>query len=93
MSAERQDFYYLRLSKEDGDVEEGSADESCSITSQRDCIKRYLREHRFPEDEFEETPSGHPLMSHRWDNIVEIVDDGYSGTKIGRASCRERVSA
>jgi site-specific DNA recombinase len=40
MSAEKQDFYYLRLSKEDGDIEEGSAEESCSVISQRDCIKR-----------------------------------------------------
>ena len=54
MSAEKQDFYYLRLSKEDGDIEEGSAEESCSITSQRDCIKRYLQEHCFQADEFEE---------------------------------------
>lgn len=54
MSAERQDFYYLRLSKEDGDIEKGSAEESCSITSQRDCIKRYLQEHHFSEEVFEE---------------------------------------
>ena len=53
MSAERQDFYYLRLSKEDGDIEEGSIEESCSITSQRDCIKRYLQDRRLPVEEFE----------------------------------------
>lgn len=88
MSAERQDFYYLRLSKEDGDIEEGSAEESCSITSQRDCIKRYLREHRFPEDEFEEivddgysgTSMNRPGM--RW--LLNLVEAGKVGTIIVR---------
>ena len=54
MSAEKQDFYYLRLSKEDGDIEEGSAEESCSVISQRDCIKWLLLKHCFQADEFEE---------------------------------------
>ena len=92
MSAEKQDFYYLRLSKEDGDIEEGSAEESCSITSQRDCIKRYLQEHRFQADKFEETPSGRPLMFPRWDNIVEIADDGYSGTSMNRPGMRRLLN-
>ena len=32
---ELMDISYVRLSKEDGDVEDGSIDESCSIQSQR----------------------------------------------------------
>ena len=37
---ELMDISYVRLSKEDGDVEDGSIDESCSIQSQRTCIKQ-----------------------------------------------------
>ena len=36
---ERIDISYLRLSKEDGDSEDGSMEESCSIQSQRICVK------------------------------------------------------
>lgn len=43
MQDERLDYAYYRLSKEDGDVEEGTAEESCSIASQRTCVNRYLR--------------------------------------------------
>ena len=48
------DFYYLRLSKEDGDKETGTSEESCSISSQRKCIKDYLRANGFPVDNFQE---------------------------------------
>lgn len=92
MSVPKQDFCYLRLSKEDGDTEEGSAEESCSIASQRDCIKRYLQEHRFFTDEFEEPPSGDPSMFPGWDNIEEIVDDGYSGTSMNRPGMRRLLN-
>lgn len=51
---EKLDIYYLRLSKEDGDVESGAADESCSISSQRKCIHRYLKDRGFIPQEFEE---------------------------------------
>lgn len=36
-------FAYLRLSKEDGDVTDGSVEESQSIGSQRACISQYLK--------------------------------------------------
>ncbi len=88
MSAERQDFYYLRLSKEDGDIEEGSAEESCSITSQRDCIKRYLREHRFPEDGFEEIVddgySGTSMNRPGMSRLLKLVEEGKVRTIIVR---------
>lgn len=45
MQAEKLNIEYYRLSKEDGDVEEGSSEESCSITSQRTCVGRYIRQH------------------------------------------------
>ncbi len=47
-------IYYLRLSKEDGDVEAGTAEESFSIGSQRTCIHRYIRSLGMNPDEFEE---------------------------------------
>ena len=37
------DIYYLRLSKEDGDVTDGTETESCSIHSQRTCIHHYIQ--------------------------------------------------
>lgn len=51
---ERMDISYLRLSKEDGDVEDGSIDESCSIQSQRTCIKQYLHRNGFSVDRLSE---------------------------------------
>lgn len=45
---------YLRLSKEDGDTEAGSIEESCSIQSQRACIKKYLQEHGLQAEDFSE---------------------------------------
>lgn len=41
MPDSRKDYMYLRLSKEDGDVEEGTVEESYSIASQRTCILQY----------------------------------------------------
>lgn len=64
---ELMDISYVRLSKEDGDVEDGSIDESCSIQSQRTCIKQYLRSNGLSVD-----------------RLLEIVDDGYSGTTMNR---------
>nr|WP_296838792.1 hypothetical protein [uncultured Marvinbryantia sp.] len=43
MQDNRKDYMYLRLSKEDGDVEEGNAEVSNSIISQRVCIQQYLK--------------------------------------------------
>lgn len=88
MSAERQDFYYLRLSKEDGDIEEGSAEESCSITSQRDCIKRYLQEHHFSEEVFEEIAddgySGTSMNRPGMRRLLNLVEAGKVRTIIVR---------
>lgn len=42
MQEEQLDIYYLRLSKEDGDVEAGTAEESMSIASQRRCIEQFV---------------------------------------------------
>lgn len=88
MSAEKQDFYYLRLSKEDGDIEEGSAEESCSITSQRDCIKRYLQEHHFSEEVFEEIAddgySGTSMNRPGMRRLLNLVEAGKVRTIIVR---------
>ncbi len=54
MPSEKLDIAYLRLSKEDGDVETGAAEESCSIRSQRACIGQFLREQKLDIDAFEE---------------------------------------
>lgn len=48
------DIIYLRLSLEDGDVADGTAEESCSIQSQRTCIYRYLKEKGISTDAVEE---------------------------------------
>lgn len=88
MLAEKQDFYYLRLSKEDGDTEEGSAEESCSITSQRDCIKRYLQEYHFSADEFEEIVddgySGTSMNRPGMRRLLSLVENGKVRTIIVR---------
>mgnify|MGYP000061838533 CR=1 FL=1 len=54
MLSKKREFYYLRLSKEDGDKENGSDEESYSITSQRKCIKNFLKKNGFFSDNFEE---------------------------------------
>lgn len=59
---------YLRLSREDGDVEGGSVQESCSIASQRQCLQSYIASQ----------PDLVPLA------FEEIVDDGCSGTSMRR---------
>ena len=65
----RRKLCYLRISQEDGDVANGSADESVSIQSQRLCISRYLL--------------NHPEIGN-YDDFEELVDDGYSGTNFRR---------
>lgn len=52
---------YLRLSEEDG---RELRDESNSITSQREILKQYVKQHA----ELADCP------------VVEFCDDGYSGT-------------
>jgi DNA invertase Pin-like site-specific DNA recombinase/uncharacterized small protein (DUF1192 family) len=48
------DAYYLRLSLADGDVTDGTMEESCSITSQRRCVQQYISERTDLGDEFRE---------------------------------------
>ena len=48
------DICYLRLSQEDGDRVDGPAGESCSIASQRQCIRDYLERHGFDAAGFTE---------------------------------------
>lgn len=69
MQYSKQDIAYLRLSLEDGDVATGDSAESCSITSQRQCIQAFA-------DKYSDVPS----------DLVEYVDDGYSGTSMERPS-------
>lgn len=61
---------YLRLSVEDLDTLNGEKDESNSISNQRDLLHDYLKSHK----EFEGC------------TVVELCDDGYSGTNTERPS-------
>lgn len=54
MRDNRMNTYYLRLSLEDGDVAEGDLEESCSITSQRLCVKQFLDAHSSLGTNFQE---------------------------------------
>ena len=88
MSVETQDYYYLRLSKEDGDTEDGTAEESCSITSQRDCIQRFLYENHFSSDDFEEIVddgySGTSMNRPGMRKLLNLVESGKVRTIIVR---------
>lgn len=88
MQAEKKDYYYLRLSKEDGDVEEGAVEESCSIQSQRVCIQRYLKEHGFSLDSFEELAddgfSGTNMNRPGIRKLLRLVEEGKVRTIIVR---------
>lgn len=67
---------YLRLSLEDDIDERAPKDESNSITSQREIILRYIREH---ED----------LQDYK---TIEFMDDGYSGTNFDRPNVQKMLS-
>lgn len=81
-------FYYLRLSKEDGDKETGTAEESCSIASQRKCIKDFLREKGFPADDFQEIVddgySGTDMNRPGMQRLLKMVEKGQVRTIIVR---------
>lgn len=85
---EQVDIIYLRLSLEDGDVADGTAEESCSIQSQRTCIHQFLKEHGIPSDSVEEiVDDGHsgtnlnrPGMQH----LLRMVERGQVRTIIVR---------
>ena len=54
MQTNQLDYYYLRLSLEDGDTENGSIKESCSISSQRMCIRQFINKNIGNADDFVE---------------------------------------
>lgn len=88
MLAEKKDYYYLRLSKEDGDVEDGTVEESCSIQSQRACIQRYLKDQSFLDDTFEELVddgfSGTNMNRPGIRQLLRLVEEGKVRTIIVR---------
>lgn len=88
MLDERLDYYYSRLSKEDGDTEDGSVEESCSISSQRACIQRYIRENFSSETEFEEISddgfSGTNMNRPGIQKLLRLVEAGKVRTIIVR---------
>ena len=85
---ERMDILYLRLSKEDGDAEDGSIDESCSIQAQRTCIKQYLRSKGFSVEHFSEIIddgySGTTMERPGMNRLIKLVGSGKVRTIIVR---------
>lgn len=85
---ERMDISYLRLSKEDGDVEDGSIDESCSIQSQRTYIKQYLHRNGFSVDRLSEIIddgySGTTMNRPGMNRLIKLVESGKVRTIIVR---------
>lgn len=82
------DIYYLRLSKEDGDVTEGNEEESCSIQSQRTCIRRYLMENRLHPENFLEIRddgySGTTMNRPGMNQLLGLVQQGRVRTIVVR---------
>lgn len=82
------DFYYLRLSKEDGDKESGTAEESCSIASQRKCIKDYLKAKGFTVNSFQEIVddgySGTDMNRPGMQQLLKMVEKGQVRTIVVR---------
>ncbi len=88
MQFEGQDIAYMRLSKEDGDVETGAVEESCSIGSQRACIRRFLQEQGFGIDAFEEIIddgySGTNMSRPGMNRLLRMVEAGKVRTIVVR---------
>lgn len=84
----RKIYSYIRLSQEDGDVECGSDSESCSISSQRSCIRQFLAAHPELPDTCEEIVddgySGTNLERPGMQRLLQLVDAGEVGTIIVR---------
>ena len=82
------DISYLRLSKEDGDVESGSVEESCSIQSQRTCIRKYLQDNGMSADDFQEIVddgySGTSMHRPGMEQLLKLVESGRVRTIIVR---------
>ena len=69
------DLYYLRLSKEDGDVQTGDAEESFSIGSQRLCIQRYIQQHPDLGNNFEELlDDGYTGTNFKRPGIMKLLE-------------------
>ena len=81
------DIYYLRLSKEDGDVADGT-EESCSIGSQRLCIHRFLRDQGLDPNSFEEIVddgfSGTSMRRPGMSRLLSLVEQGQVRTIVVR---------
>lgn len=81
------DLYYLRLSKEDGDVADGT-EESCSIGSQRLCIHRFLRDQGLNPNSFEEIVddgySGTSMRRPGMSRLLNLVEQGRVRTIVVR---------
>lgn len=67
---------YIRLSVEDGDVGQGSKNESNSVGNQRAMLHDYIRQH---DDLLGAT-------------VMELCDDGYSGTNFERPAVKRLFS-
>ena len=82
------DIEYLRLSKEDGDVEDGTVEESCSIGSQRKCIHQFLRRNGEEPLSFEEIVddgySGTSMDRPGMKKILRLIEAGRVRTIIVR---------
>lgn len=82
------DIYYLRLSMEDGDVEDGNAEESCSIKSQRFCIQKYLQDNSFRAESFMEIAddgySGTTMNRPGMKKLLKLVEESKVRTIIVR---------
>lgn len=82
------DAYYLRLSLEDGDVAEGTAEESCSITSQRRCVQQYISAHEDVGNDFQEFVddgySGTNMERPNVSRLLRLVEQGMVRTIIVR---------
>lgn len=88
MPVEKRNYAYYRLSREDGDVESGSEIESCSISSQRACVRRYLLSQNIPPEDFEEIVddgySGTNMNRPGITRLLHLAESGQVGAIIVR---------
>lgn len=88
MMDNRIDAYYLRLSLEDGDVAAGNIDESCSIASQRLCVKQFLNAHQELGSNFKEFSddgySGTNMERPGIQRLLRLVEQGQVRTIVVR---------
>lgn len=88
MQFEMLDIYYIRLSREDGDVTDGSEAESCSIHSQREYIQRYLAYNNMSPEKFIEISddgySGTTMNRPGMNQIIEWIGQGRVRTIVVR---------